>query len=104
MKTLRKYAAIALLLISATAIIPTFGSSTVNEQEKVKQEEIAAEPKKTEKVAWYNKEIQNKNGATIGTFAEIAGFVSVLASVSAFVWYTGIWRGILPVKEPRHYL
>ncbi len=94
MKMVRKYMNMAFLLLSVASIIPAYGNEvTVNENQD--KQEIVAEPKKTEKVAWYNREIDNK-GSTIG---DIVFSIGLLASFSAIIWYTGIWRGIMPIKQ-----
>ena len=75
MKTLRKYANMAFLLISVTAIVPTYANSTINEQEKVKQEKITVEPKKTGIRYYYNR------------YGEIIGEVVIGVTSLAIAFY-----------------
>ena len=76
MKTLRKYANMAFLLLSVTTIVPTYANPVINEQEQVKQEEVIVEPQNTETV-WY------KRPAVIGGAITVATLATLFAA-----WYT----------------
>ncbi len=47
MKTLRKYATMALLSFSVATMVPTYANPVINEQEQIKQEETIAKYEKS---------------------------------------------------------
>lgn len=73
MKTIRKYASMAFLLISAVTIVPAFANPTINEQEEVTREEITIESQQPETI-WYKRtDLRNK----IGSVLVLGGFVAL---------------------------
>lgn len=84
MKTLRKYASMAFLLLSVAMIVPTYANPTMNEQEQVEQKEAIVKPQTTETV-WY------KRPTIIGGVITTATLATLFAA-----WYTN--RLIVPEK------
>ena len=86
MKTLRKYANMAFLLVSVATIVPAYANPVINEQEKVKQEKITVEPKKT-KTVWYKKpEVRETIKKTLKSRAVVGCGIGLLA----LMYYTAI--------------
>ncbi len=82
MKTLQKYANMAILLVSVATIMPMDKNITDKQQVKT-QKELSVELNKAQ-ISWYNKQVRIGNTtATIGTIAGnvviYAGFIALLA-------------------------
>ncbi len=83
MKTLQKYANMAILLVSVATIMPMDKSITDKQQVKTTQKELSVELNRAQ-ISWYNRQVRIGNttvtiGTIAGNVAIYAGFIALLA-------------------------